>query len=103
MDQIIATILTILCGLTLLGATSLTCFSVWHSLKKNRRPKIENGVPTQNILLGTIALVIIIALPTLIFGSFTDMCIITGIMMLFAATITIIYSRFRSIIIRKNV
>lgn len=103
MDIIIANIFIVLCGITLLGAIALTAYSVWHSLKENRRPKVENGVPTRKIALATIGILLAIAFPTLLFGSFTDMCIITGGMMLLLASCAVIYSRIISITLRRNV
>lgn len=103
MDIILANIFIVLCGLTLLGVIGLTAYSVLHSLKENRRPKVENGVPTRKITLVTISVMLLIALPTLLFGSFTDMCIITGSIMLLLASCAVIYSRILSITLRKNV
>lgn len=102
MDEILANIFIVLSIIALLVAVGFTGYSVWHSLKENRRAKVENGVPTQKITIGTIVLLLIIALPSLLIGSMTDMCIITGLSMLLIASAAVIYSRVLSIKMRKS-
>lgn len=103
MDSIIADIMIIVSGVVLLAAVGMIVFSVIRSQKNNKRPKVENGVPTRMIALGTVAGVIVIALPTLLIGSFTDMCIITGTAMLFIALVAVIFSKILSATLRKRV
>lgn len=102
MDGIIADIFIILSILVLLATAGITIYSVVRSLRANRRPENENGVPVRKIELATVAGVIIVSLPSLLFGSFTDMCIITAVILLVAASIAVIAGRIISLKLRKR-
>lgn len=97
MDSIIANIIIIIAGITLLAAIALTVHSVWHSLRVNKRAKMENGIPTRNIAYATAALPVVVALPVLLFASIADACIITGITMILVASILVICGRIRTL------
>jgi len=97
MDIIFADIFIIISILTLLSTLSLVLYSVWHSLKVNKRKNVENGVPVSIIQWGVIALILIISLPSLLIGGFTNMCLITALIMLLVATCILIYSKWSSV------
>lgn len=103
MDGIIADIMICLSAIIILGASGLTGYSVYHSLRVNKREKLENGVPVALIGWSTIGGTLLIALPALLFGSFTDMCLITAIILLAAAAGTMIYSKITTLKLRKHV
>lgn len=103
MDSIIADLFIVLCSVALLATAALTAYSVVRSLKANKRPKMENGVPVRMIGLATIGVMLAIALPTLLLGSLTDMCIITATAMLAIASIAVIYGRILTARLRKRV
>ena len=96
MDEIIANIIIPLAILTILGVIGTTGYSVYHSFKKNKRERYENLVPVRMIGIATFGVLVIIALPSLLFGSLSDMCIITIMMMFLIAIGTIVYSRFNT-------
>lgn len=87
----------------ILAAAVLTVWSLVRSHKVSKRPKEENGVPVRMIGLATLGGLIIVALPTLLIGSFTDMCIITAFIMLLVATIAVICSKVITSRLRKRV
>ena len=68
MDIIFADIFIVISLLTLIGALLLVIYSVWHSLKVNKRKNMENGIPVSIIGWGVVALMIVIALPALFKG-----------------------------------
>lgn len=103
MDSIIADIMIILSVIVLLAAGGVTAYSVIRSQKNNKRPSHENGVPVRMIGICTIVVVVAIALPTLLFGSITDMCIITSISTLVIASASVVYGRILTVILRKRV
>lgn len=82
-------------ALALVGALGATAYSVWHSLRANKRHAVENGVPASVISWTVMAIIVIVALPTLIIGSFTDMCLLTAAVMLIVATATVIYDKLK--------
>ena len=86
MDIIFADIFIVISLLTLLAALLLVICSVWHSLK----------VPVSLIGWGVVALMIVIALPTLLIGGFVNMCLITALIMLLVATGVLLYSKWSS-------
>ncbi len=96
MDLIFADIFIVISLLTLMGALLLVCYSVWHSLKVNKRKNMENGVPVSVIGWGVVALMIVVALPTLLIGGFANMCLITALTMLLVATGALLYSKWSS-------
>lgn len=97
MDSIISNIMIAVAMLTLLATAVITALSVTHSLRVNKRPKVENGVPTRTISLSTIGLLLAIALPTLFIGSLTDMCIITALVLLTVASGLVTYGRIQTL------
>lgn len=96
MDIIFADIFIVVSLLTLLAALLLVICSVWHSLKVNKRKNKENGIPVSFIGWGVVALMIVIALPTLLIGGFVNMCLITALVMLLIATGALLYSKWSS-------
>lgn len=96
-----ADIMIILMALALLAAMALTGYSVYHSLKMNKRKRVDNGVPVSMIGWGTIALLLVIAIPSLLIGSFTDMCLITAAVMLLVASGVVVYSKVVSARLRR--
>lgn len=101
-DGIIANVVIIIALLVLLAAFAITFFSVYHSLRMNKRKAQENGVPVGMIQWATVGMLLIIALPSLIFGGVASMCLITTILMLFIATGTLVFSKINTSILRKN-
>ncbi len=97
MDSIIANIVIVVSALTLLAAAALTAYSVAHSLRVNKRPKMENGVPTRTIGIATIVMLLAVAIPTLLIGSVTDMCITTSLVLLVTAAGLVIYGRAKTL------
>lgn len=97
MDSVIANIIILISALALLAAVVITAYSVWHSVRMGKREKTENGVPTRNIMLGAVALPIVVALPTLLFGSLTDACIITSLVLLVVASALVVCGRIRTL------
>lgn len=81
--------------LTIVGALGATAYSVWHSLHANKRSAMENGVPIGRIDWAVVVLLVIVAIPSWIAGSFTDACLITAFAMLAVATAVIIYDKFK--------
>ncbi|MBR2185692.1 MAG: hypothetical protein IJ897_09790 [Prevotella sp.] len=96
MDIIFADIFIVISLLTLIGALLLVIYSVWHSLKVNKRKNMENGIPVSIIGWGVVALMIVIALPALFIGGFVNMCLITALIMLLVATGALLYSKWSS-------
>ncbi len=96
MDFIIANIMIVLAAVTLIVAVGVMGYSVVHSLKTNKRSETENGVPTLRIEIGTVALLVVVGLPSLVFGSLTDMCIILSGVLLIVAGVLIIAGRIKS-------
>ena len=47
MDSIIANIIISLAALAVIAAAGVTAYSITHSLRTNKRPEAENGVPTR--------------------------------------------------------
>lgn len=103
MDGIIADILIIVSTLALLATVGVTAYSVIRSQRTNKRPKEENKVRVRMIGLSVVCLILAVSLPTLLFGSLTDMCIITSIVMLCIASIAVIYGRIQTVKLRKHV
>ena len=81
--------------LALVGTLGATAYSVWHSLRTNKRRAMENGVPVGRIDWAVIELLVIVAIPSWIAGSFTDACLITAFAMLVVATAVIIYDKIK--------
>ena len=96
MDIIFADIFIVISLLTLVAAFLMVAFSVWHSLKMNKRKNMENGIPVSLIGWGVVALMIVIALPALLIGGFVNMCLITALIMLLIATGALLYSKWSS-------
>ncbi len=97
MDSIIANIIIVISALTLLAAIVITTYSVWHSVRMDKREKTENGIPTRKIMLGVVALPLVVALPILLFASLTDACIVTTLVLLFVATVLVVCGRVRTL------
>lgn len=85
-----------LAALTFIAAAGIMGYSIFHSLKTNKRSETENGVPTRRIELATVALLVVVGLPTLLFGSLTDMCIILSAVLLIVAGVLIVVGRVKS-------
>ena len=96
MDMIFADIFIVISLITLIGALLLVIGSVWHSLKVNNRKNKENGIPVSIIGWGVVALMVVIALPSLLIGGFVNMCLITALIMLLIATGALLYSKWSS-------
>ena len=96
MDFVIANIMIVMAAVTLLIAVGALGYSIAHSLKTNKRSETENGVPTQRIEIGTVALIVVVGLPSLVFGSLTDMCIILSGVLLVVAGVLITAGRIKS-------
>lgn len=97
MDSIIANIIISLVALAIMAATGLTAYSIAHSMRVNKRPDVENGVPTRKIALGTAGLLVVVCAVTLLAGSLTDMCIITALALLCVASALVIYGRIQTL------
>lgn len=93
MDSIIANIVISISLLVLLATAGICAWSLYHSLRTNKRSKEENGIPVATIEIGVIAGTLAIALPTWCFASFTDMCLITAITLLATAGIAVVASK----------
>ena len=96
MYSFIADIFIILSIVALIVSLALVFYSAWHSLKVNKRKNKENGIPVSFIGWGVVALMIVIALPTLLIGGFVNMCLITALVMLLVATGALLYSKWSS-------
>ena len=81
--------------LALLGALGTTAYSVYHSRRTNKRQAMENGVPVGRIDWAVIALLVVVAVPSCIVGSFTDACLITAFVMLAVAAAVIVYDKLK--------
>jgi hypothetical protein len=92
-----ADIFIILSIVALLVSLALVFYSAWHSLKVNKRWNVENGIPVTVIGWGIVALLVVISIPTLLIGGFTNMCLITAIIMLIVATGALIYGKWSSV------
>lgn len=97
MDSIIANIVIFIAALALLAAVGITVRSVWHSMRVNKRARVENGIPTRAIAIYTAALPVVVAVPTLLFASLADACIITGTVMIVVASVLVICGRIRTL------
>ena len=102
MDEVIANIIIIVSLAILAGTLILAVCSVVHSLRVNKRKGTENGVPVGVIGWATFIDLLMISIPILCLASFTDMCIITAIIMLIAALGCIILSTANSTHLRKR-
>lgn len=82
-------------AVALLCTLGVTAYSVWHSLRANKRFAMENGIPVRNISWGVVIVMLVVALPTLLIGSFTDMCLLTAAAMLLIATGVVVYDKLK--------
>jgi hypothetical protein len=92
-----ADIFIILSMVALLVSLALVFYSAWHSLKVNKRRNVENGIPVTVIGWAIIAFMIVVSVPVLLIGGFTNMCIITAAVMLVVATGALIYGKWSSV------
>ena len=92
-----ADIFIIISIVTLLVSLALVFYSAWHFLKVNKRRNVENGIPVTVIGWAIIAFMVVVAVPILLIGGFTNMCIITAVIMLIVATGTLIYGKWSSV------
>lgn len=92
-----ADIFIIISIVTLLVSLALVFYSAWHSLKVNKRRNVENGIPVTVIGWAIIAFMVVVAVPILLIGGFTNMCIITAAVMLVVATGALIYGKWSSV------
>lgn len=97
MYSFIADIFIILSIVALIVSLALVFYSAWHSLKVNKRRNVENGIPVTVIGWGIVALLVVISIPTLLIGGFTNMCLITAIIMLVIATGVLIFGKWLSV------
>lgn len=97
MEYIFADIIIWMAIAMLLLAAGLTIYSLVRSLKKNRRPKYENGVPAAKIAWLSAALVAVTAAVTLLAGSLTDMFMVTALVLLIVASGAVITGSVRSL------
>ena len=91
--SIIADIFIIVAIAIIVAALGLTIWSVAHSLKLNKRRQRENGVPVGTIGWATFGLLMVVALPTLLFWGYANMCIITSIVMFLVAITALLYDK----------
>ena len=91
--SIIADIFIIVALAAIAVALALTFWSVAHSLKLNKRKYRENGVPVGTIGWATFGLLMVIALPTLLFMGYANMCIITSIVLFIVAITALLYDK----------
>lgn len=94
--SIIADIFIMVALIAIAVALALTFWSVGHSLKLNKRRYKENGVPVGSIGWATFGLLMIVALPTLLFMGYANMCIITSIVMFLVAVTALLYDKLSS-------
>lgn len=99
--MIYADIMIVLMALAVLGTICATAYSVSHSLRTNRRRGMENGVPVGRIGWAVVILLVCVALPAWLAGSFTDMCMITAGVMLLAASAAVAYSKITTARLRQ--
>ena len=92
-----ADIFIILSIVTLLASLALVFYSAWHSLKVNKRRNVVNGIPVTVIGWSIVALLVVVSVPILLIGGFTNMCIITAVIMLVVATGVLIYGKWSSV------
>lgn len=91
--SIIADIFIIVALAAIVVALALTFWSVAHSLKLNKRRYRENGVPVGTIGWATFGLLMVIAIPTLLFMGYANMCIITSIVLFIVAITALLYDK----------
>ena len=91
--SIIADIFIIVALAAIVVALALTFWSVAHSLKLNKRKYRENGVPVGTIGWATFGLLMVIAIPTLLFMGYANMCIITSIVLFIVAITALLYDK----------
>lgn len=103
MDELISGIVIILSLLVLTAAIGVTLLSAFHSLKVSKRRSKENGIPVGIIGWCTFLLLMIVAIPSLLIGSFVDMCIITVAVMFVVALIAVLHGKLLTIILRHHV
>lgn len=72
-----------------------TAYSVYHSIRMNRRKRKENGIPVGIIDWSVAAFVIILSMVIWLTTSFTDMCLVTAAVMLLTATVTIVFDKVK--------
>lgn len=92
-----ADIFIIISIVTLFVSLALVFYSAWHSLKVNKRRNVENGIPVTVIGWAIVAFMVVVAVPILLIGGFTNMCIITAAVMLVVATGALIYGKWSSV------
>lgn len=92
-----ADIFIILSIVALLVSLALVFYSAWHSLKVNKRRNVVNGIPVTVIGWSIVAFMVVVAVPILLIGGFTNMCIITAAVMLVVATGALIYGKWSSV------
>ena len=100
---ILADIIIISGLLTILAAIVLTCYSICHSLRVNKRESKENGIPVGILGWGVFALLPVIFFPALIIGSLANACLITTLAMFFIAAAALAYSKINTHITRRHV
>ena len=100
---ILADIIIIAGLLTILAAIVLTCISVYHSLRVNKRQSMENGVPVSIIGWCTFALMVCIFVPVLLIGGLAHACLITTLAMFLIALVALAYSKINTNITRRHV
>ena len=76
-------------------AVCATAFSIYRSLRTNRRRQRENSIPVGIIDWAVAAAVVILCAVTWLTASFTDMCLITAAVMLMAAAAAVIYDKLK--------
>lgn len=91
--SIIADIFIIVAIASIVAALGLTIWSVAHSLKLNKVRQRENGVPVGTIGWATFGFLMIVAIPTLLFMGYANMCIITSIVMFLVAITALLYDK----------
>ena len=102
MDLFIADIIITIALLVLLCTLAISLLSVFHSLRVNKRRTTENGVKVGLVGWVTFLMLLYVSLPIIFLGSFTDMCIITPLLMLLISGCCIIYSALRAIHLRRS-
>lgn len=100
---ILADIIIISGLLTIVAAIALTCYSIFHSLRVNKRESKENGVPVGILGWSIVALLLVIFIPAFLIGSLANACLITTLAMFCIAAAALTYSKINTHITRRHV
>ena len=93
--MIIIDIIIWLIAAALILTLCATAYSVYRSLRTNRRRQKENGIPVGISDWGVAVFVVIVCAVTWLSASFTDKCLITAAIMLLIASVTVVYDKVK--------